>query len=198
MDAKSLMPFPGNRTPARRAEDSHPLPMLRREIDQLFDDFFRGFGFPVLADRMPAAMMAPRLDVSETENEIQIAAELPGIDEKDVEVTLVDDLLTIRGEKKAERKQDERNYHLMERSEGMFVRSLRLPFTAEAKEIKASFKDGVLTITIPKPKEVREKVQKITVARDESGDAQQVGTNQPQTAAQPEQSAAQPQQAAAE
>jgi HSP20 family protein len=164
--------------------------MLRREIDQLFDDFFRGFGFPVLADRMPAAMMAPRLDVSETENEIQIAAELPGIDEKDVEVTLVDDLLTIRGEKKAARKQDERDYRLMERSEGMFVRSLRLPFAAEASEIKASFKDGVLTITIPKPKEVREKVQKITLARNESGDEQQVGTNQPQTAAPPQQAAA--------
>ena len=86
----------------------------------------------------------------------------------------------------------------MERSEGMFVRSLRLPFTAEASEIKASFKDGVLTITIPKPKGVREKIQKITVARDESGDAQQARTNQPQTAAQPQQAAAQPQQASAQ
>jgi HSP20 family protein len=176
--ADPVSAFPGNRTLAQRPKDAHPIPMLRREIDQLFEDFFRDFGFSGMVDRMPT-MVAPRLDVSETEQEVQIVAEMPGINEKDIEVTLADDVLTIRGEKTAESDQKKRNYHLMERSQGMFMRSLRLPFTVDANQVKALFKDGVLTIAIPKPKEAQEKVKKIAVTRD--GDSTR--TQQPQAAA---------------
>jgi HSP20 family protein len=188
MDIKSIIPFQGKRVAARQREDAHPLPALRREIDDVFDDFFRSFGFPMLGGEMPAAKLVPRLDVSETEQEIQIQAELPGIDEKDVEVTLADDVLTIRGEKKAEQEKKERDYHLMERSQGTFVRSLRLPFTVDAGQVTAAFKNGVLTITIPKPKEVQQKTHKIAVTGD-SGTA---------AAQSPEQKPSQPQAAAAE
>jgi HSP20 family protein len=177
MDIKSIIPFQGNRAAGRQRDEAHPLPALRREIDGVFDDFFRSFGFPMLANEMPVAKLMPRLDVSETEQEIQIQAELPGIDEKDVDVTLADDVLTIRGEKKTEQEKKERDYHLMERSQGTFVRSLRLPFMVDAGQVTAAFKNGVLTITIPKPKEVQQKTQKIAVTGD-SGTAAAQSTQQ--------------------
>jgi len=180
MNIRSLIPFSGNRSMAQRPEDAHPVPMLRREIDQLFDDFFRDFGFPAMTDRMPA-MVVPRLDVSETDQEIQIAAELPGIDEKDIEVTLTDDVLTIRGEKKTETEQKKRDYHLIERSQGTFMRSLRLPVAVDASKVKASFKDGVLTLAIPKPPEAQQKVRKIAVTRGD-GKASEAATAQRQAA----------------
>jgi HSP20 family protein len=86
-------------------------------------------------------------------------------------VILADDVLTIRGEKKAEREQKERDYHLMERSHGTFSRSLPLPFAADPSQVKAGFKNGVLTVTIPKPKEVQEKQHRIEIERDTSGPA---------------------------
>ena len=110
----------------------------------------------------------PQIDVSESEHEIHVTAELPGLDEKDVEVILTNDMLTIHGEKKAEREQKDRDYHLMERSHGTFSRSLPLPFAADPSQVKAAFRDGVLTITIPKPKEVQEKMHRIEVQRDTS------------------------------
>jgi HSP20 family protein len=91
--------------------------------------------------------------VSETENEIRIRAELPGVSENDVEVTLTDDILTIRGEKKEERREEKENYFLSERTFGSFQRSLRLPFSADADKVKASFESGVLNVTVPKGRE---------------------------------------------
>jgi HSP20 family protein len=92
------------------------------------------------------------VDVAETDKEIRVCAELPGVDEKDIEVSLDGDLLTLRGEKKFEQeKGDEKtNYHLVERGYGRFQRSLRLPFQANPDEVKASFQNGVLTVTVPK------------------------------------------------
>jgi HSP20 family protein len=189
MDVKSLVPFRGSRAPARRHEDAHPLNALRREMDQVFDDFFRGFGFPLLVETISPALAMPRLDVSETEQEVQIAAEMPGIEEKDIEVTVADDVLTIRGERRVEEDKTERDFHLVERSQGSFVRSLRLPFSADASQVKASFKNGVLTIAVPKPKEVQQKVHKIALTESQGVGApeasQQAGqkTEQMQAAA---------------
>jgi HSP20 family protein len=187
MDVKSLVPFRGSRAPARRHEDAHPLNALRREMDQVFDDFFRGFGFPLLVETMPAAMAMPRLDVSETEQEIQIAAEMPGVEEKDIEVILAEDVLTIRGERRAEEDKTARDFHLVERSQGSFVRSLRLPFSADASQVKASFQNGVLTIAVPKPKEVQQKARKIALTKSDGAGApearQQEGQKTEQTQA---------------
>lgn len=177
MAGRSLLPFfSRNWSLSRSNEDTDPFMGFRREMNRVFDDAFRGFGrgfgMPSLLGpafgfgRMPMGTLMPQIDVSESEHEIQVTAELPGIDEKDVEVILADDMLTIRGEKKAEHEQKDRDYHLMERSHGTFSRSLPLPFAADPSQVKAAFKSGVLTVTIQKPKEVLEKQHRIEVQTD--------------------------------
>ena len=94
---------------------------------------------------------------------MKVTAELPGVDEKDVEVTLTDDLLTIKGEKKREQEKKEEAYHAVERSYGSFARSLRLPFAVDQSKVDAKFKKGVLTITMPKPPEAQKSAKKIEI-----------------------------------
>jgi HSP20 family protein len=171
MAGRSLLPFfSRNWSLSRSSEDTDPFMAFRRQMNRVFDDAFRGFGMPSLVGpafgRMPMATLMPQIDLSESEHEIQVTAELPGIDEKDVEVILADDMLTIRGEKKAEHEQKDRDYHLVERSHGTFSRSLPLPFAADPSQVKAGFKNGVLTVTIQKPKEVLEKQHRIEVQTD--------------------------------
>jgi HSP20 family protein len=171
MAGRSLLPFfSRNWSLSRPNEDTDPFMAFRREMNRVFDDTFRGFGMPSLLGpafgRMPMETLMPQIDVSESEHEIQVTAELPGIDEKDVEVILADDMLTIRGEKKAEHEQKDRDYHLMERSHGTFSRSLPLPFAADPSQVKAAFKNGVLTVAIQKPNEVLEKQHRIEVQTD--------------------------------
>jgi HSP20 family protein len=139
---------------------------------------------------MLAVVVTPQVEVSETDKELQVTAELPGIDPKDVEVTLVDDVLTIRGEKQAQQQEgQERDYHLTERSYGTFARYLRLPFHADPQQVQAAFKDGVLKLTIPKPEEAQQKVHRIAISTDGAS------TN---AAQQPDSAPAQQQAAAAE
>jgi HSP20 family protein len=97
-------------------------------------------------------MFNASMDVAEADNELRVCVDLPGVEEKDIDVTLDDDLLTIRGEKKSEQERGDKkeNYHLVERSYGSFQRSLRLPFHANPDEVKAAFENGVLTVTVPK------------------------------------------------
>ena len=121
---------------------------------------------------LPNGIIAPRIDVSETEKEIRIKAELPGVSENDIEVRLAEDVLTIRGECQKEHDESQQDYRVMERAHGTFVRSLRLPFSADANQVQASFKDGVLSISIPKPREEQQKVQRIEVKRDEANSSQ--------------------------
>ncbi|MBX6370221.1 MAG: Hsp20/alpha crystallin family protein [Rhodospirillales bacterium] len=138
---KSLLPFGFG---SERKELS-PFASLQREMDRLFSDFSRRFGEPFAEESFP------KLDICETDSEIKVTAELPGIDEKDIDVTLRDDVLTIKGEKKAEREEKEENYHLVERSYGSFSRSVRLPSGLDANKVKATMDKGVLTVTMPKP-----------------------------------------------
>ena len=140
-----------------------PFGSLRRDMERLFEDFSRDFGFGP-----PAAAgvgVAPRVDVSETESEIKIEAELPGVDEKDVEVVLSDGRLTIKGEKKQEKEEKKKDYHMVERSYGSFARSIALPFEADPNQVKASFAKGVLTVTVPKPPQVKAKQKKIAISK---------------------------------
>jgi len=145
MSLKSLIPIGRDRSAARR--DVAPFATLQREIDRLFDDFTRGW--PTVATAESA--LVPSIDVTETDKEIEITAELPGIEEKDVQVNLADGVLTIRGEKKAEKEQKDKNYRLVERSYGSFERSLELPDGVDPDAIKASIAKGVLKVTVPKP-----------------------------------------------
>jgi HSP20 family protein len=144
MSLRSLIPFGRERTSLTRP-DFHSFASLQREIDRLFDDFTRGF------PAATSASLAPSIDVSETDGEIEITAELPGLEEKDVEVTLEDQVLTIRGEKKAEKEEKDKNYRITERSYGSFYRALELPRGITEKDIKASLTNGVLKVTLPKP-----------------------------------------------
>jgi HSP20 family protein len=163
------MPFSRNQSMARWSEENDPFLAMRREMNRLFDDVFGGFGLPSafgpVLRQMPAA---PKIDVSETDNEIQITAEMPGIDQNDVEVLLEDDRLIIRGEKKEEREDKDRNYHVRERVQGAFSRTLPLPFAPDPNQVKAEFRNGVMTITIPKPQEVKQKQHRIEVQKDTS------------------------------
>jgi HSP20 family protein len=142
MNLKSLIPVGRDRTAAS------PFMSLQREIDRLFDDFSRGL--PTLTGNDTTALM-PNMDVTETDKEIEITAELPGLEEKDVQVNVADNLLTIRGEKKAEKEQKDKNYRLVERSYGSFERTLELPEGVNADAIKADISKGVLKVTVPKP-----------------------------------------------
>jgi HSP20 family protein len=167
MASRSLMPFSRNQSMARWSEENDPFLAMRREMNRLFDDVFDGFGLPSafgpVLRQMPAA---PKIDVSETDNEIQITAEMPGIDQNDVEVLLEDDRLIIRGEKKEKREDKDRNYHVRERVQGAFSRTLPLPFAPDPNQVKAEFRNGVMTITIPKPQEVKQKQHRIEVQKD--------------------------------
>jgi len=149
----------------RSDDNNKSLNSLQREIDKVFEDFGRGFGmtpFPGFAE--PGnRMLSPNIDVKETDKTIELTAELPGVSEKDVEVTIADNMLTIRGEKKAEKKEDKDNYHLLERTYGSFQRSLRLPFDAKAEDVDAQFKDGVLKVILAKPPEVAARTQKVEI-----------------------------------
>jgi HSP20 family protein len=140
-----------------------PFGSLRRDVERLFEDFSRDSGWSPPATTGMA--MAPRVDVSETDTELKVEAELPGIDEKDVEVILNDGRLTIKGEKKQEKEEKKKDYHLVERSYGSFARSIALPFEADPDQVKASFAKGVLTVTVPKPPEVKAKQKKIPIAK---------------------------------
>lgn len=134
---------------------------LRREMDRLWDDFF-GPGRRAL--RPLEAEWAPAVDVSETADKVVVKAELPGIDAKDIDISLSGDILTIKGEKKSEREEKKENYHLVERSYGSFSRSLRLPAAVDADKIEAGYKQGILTVTCPKKEEIKPKAIEVKTA----------------------------------
>jgi len=131
---------------------SDPFLSLHREMNRLFDDVLRGTGLPGAGQIQGSVsnLINASMNVSETDKEIRITAELPGVSEQDIDVSLDDDLLTIRGEKKFEQKDEKENFHFVERSYGTFQRSLRLPFTVNPDQVQASFENGVLTVTVPK------------------------------------------------
>jgi HSP20 family protein len=108
---------------------------------------------------------APPVDIYETEDAIVLKAELPGIDAKDVEVRVEDNTLYLKGERKYEKEVKEQNYHRVERSYGSFARSFSLPNSIDAEKVKAEYKDGLLTLTMPKREEAKPKTIKIDVAK---------------------------------
>ncbi len=146
-----------------KREPMREISRLRREMDRWFEDFFplrEWFGYrPFEGEWLPA------VDVSETPEQITVKAELPGIDPKEINISLTGDILTIKGEKKSEREEKKENYHLVERSYGSFSRSLGLPAAVEADKIEAKFEKGVLTITCPKKEQVQPKTIEIKTTK---------------------------------
>ncbi len=139
------------------------LAAIRDEMNRLFDDFFSGFPFPERRRGLMEGEWAPTVDVAETDENIVVTAELPGVKQNDVEISVVNDVLTLKGEKKEEKEIKKENYHRIERSYGSFQRSISLPTGVQADKAKATYKDGVLTITIPKVEEAKPKSIKINV-----------------------------------
>ena len=140
---KSLIPI-GRDSSLTRTE-ANPLAMLQQEMDRLFDGFSKSF------TGLSSRTLMPSMDLAETEKEIELTAELPGMEEKDVQLNVVDNQLTIRGEKKNQREEKEKDYHLVERNYGSFVRTVDLPPGVDLDSIKAVMSKGVLKVTVPKP-----------------------------------------------
>jgi HSP20 family protein len=166
--SRFLAPFGASRTPARWGD---PFVDLQREVNRVFDDVFRGFGMAPSGED-GSVMAAPRIDIDETDQAIEISAELPGVKQEEVEVSLDDDVLTIRGEKRCERK-DER-VCVSERFYGTFQRAVQLPFAPNPDQVQAQFDNGVLKITLPK-QEQAQKTRKIHVRATEGGQAAPTG-----------------------
>lgn len=141
-----------------RWEPFREVSRLRREMDRLWEDFF-GPGPRGL--RPLAEEWTPAVDVAETPEKVTVKAEVPGLDPKDIDISVVGDLLTIKGEKKSEREETKENYHLVERSYGSFSRALRLPPGVNADQIDAKYNKGVLTITCPKKEPTKPKAIEI-------------------------------------
>jgi HSP20 family protein len=136
---------------------------LHRAIDRLFENAWGG-GFPSLFTEAPRIRdVVPRADVIEDTKAFHVSIELPGMTDKDVAVSLTDRLLTIRGEKKEEKEQKDKDVYRSERRYGSFRRAFELPSDVDASKIEASFKNGVLTIDLPKTKEAQDKVKQIQV-----------------------------------
>jgi HSP20 family protein len=134
------------------------------EFDRFFDEFLRGFGSPVSRVVAPNAV-APRMDYSETDEEITLRAEMPGLEENDIDVSLENGVLTIRGERSEEReeKDDEKGFHHVETYRGSFHRALTLPAEVQQDEVSATYKNGILTVTLPKVPAEEPEVRSIPV-----------------------------------
>jgi HSP20 family protein len=134
------------------------LTSLREEMDQLWNCMFRDW--PTM--EFPRGDWIPSFDVSETKDNVVVKAEVPGMDPKDIDISLADGILTLRGEKK-DREEKEENYYLTESRYGSFSRSIRLPHEVQSDKIKANYKNGVLKVTMPKSEEAKKKEVKIKV-----------------------------------
>lgn len=156
MARHSLMPLPGNMI------SRDPFFSLQRSMNRLFEDAFGGSTMPAAGDTGDVYSVMPQMNISENDKEFRVTAELPGVAEKDVDVTLDDDILTIRGEKKVEKKEEKENYHVVERSYGQFQRSIRVPHSVKGDQVQARVENGVLTIVLPK-NQAQEKARHIEV-----------------------------------
>ncbi|MBX6747066.1 MAG: Hsp20/alpha crystallin family protein [Acetobacteraceae bacterium] len=150
--------FMSNRNDLTRGDD--PFVQLQRELGRVVEDVFRGApGFRTAF----GGGFAPSLDVKETNQGLEVTAELPGVSEDDIELSLENDILTIRGEKRDERKTEQRGLYMQERSYGSFQRSLRLPFAPDPGSASANFDKGVLRVTLPRPQQAQARDNRIPI-----------------------------------
>jgi HSP20 family protein len=163
MNVRELIPWNrGRDVTVRRGEERNPFLALHREVNRLFDDAFRGFDVaPFDFGRgLDRSLAWPNIEVSETEKEVKITAELPGLEEKDVEVELSNGVLAIKGEKKTET--EDKNRLFSERYYGRFERRIPVDDIEEDK-VNASFRNGVLTVTLPKTAQAQREVKRIAI-----------------------------------
>jgi HSP20 family protein len=159
--------------PTSAVRERRPFEALHREIDRLFDDFGGGFwrspfrrsvfDLEPFWRREPSWETAPAMDIAETEKAYEITAELPGMSESDVQVVASNGGVTIKGEKKEEKEEKKKDYYLSERRYGSFERRMQIPEGVDADKIEASFKNGVLTVTLPKTAQAQKPEKKISI-----------------------------------
>lgn len=164
MQIRDLIPW-GNKNEVSRQSEAGDgsLTALQRDINKAFDDFWKRFEQPSGGANGAVASFGPRADIADNGQDIEVSVELPGVDEKDIDVSLTNDVLTIRGERGGERKERKKDYYLVERSWGSFFRSIPLPAGVDTGKAEAEFKKGVLIIRLPKTPEAAAKVKKIEV-----------------------------------
>ncbi len=151
--------------PAQTPAPMDPFSAMRSEMDRVFENFL-GRGWPSMPGLMKTSeqgLVVPSMDIRENGSEIVIEAELPGMEEKDIDVSLNNGMLTIKGEKRSEQEKKEDNYHLTERRYGSFQRSFRVPDTVDPDKVEASLEKGVLHVTMAKKPEATSTPKKISV-----------------------------------
>lgn len=172
MNVRDLIPWRRERNqPAVQRRGSDRTRALQADINQAFEDFWRGFGLPapvfenVFGGGRSGALSdgLPRIDVRENEKEVDVEAELPGMEERDIDVSVAEGTLVIRGEKRAEREEKNRGYIRRERSFGRIERIVPLPDGLDVDHATAVFKNGVLTVAIPRTREAQDAVKHISV-----------------------------------
>jgi len=161
MTTRRISPVAKKSRYAVQSSEDNPLLSLRNNIDRLFDNFFRGIDISHLAATPP--MFSPSIDVADSGKELKVTMELPGMNEKDIDVSLTQNSLTIQGEKKDETEVKGSSYHRMERVYGSFTRTIPLPVEVNVDGARASYRKGVLSITIPKTEESLKEAKRIPV-----------------------------------
>jgi HSP20 family protein len=162
VELKSLIPFGRSGDPARTS-NLDPFAAMRRDMERMMNDTWRGFLTP--REAAPSALAAPRMDVAESDAGLTIKVELPGIDPKNVDLSIADGVLTLKAEQSKEReeKDEAKRYHLVERSHGAYMRRLALPFDPDEDKMSATFANGLLTIDVPRSGDAMQKTRKIPV-----------------------------------
>lgn len=164
-DLLSRRPSRANRLALRR-EGETPMLAIQNEMNRMFDQFFTDdFPFSTRLVARPAMDFLPKLDISETETEYKVTAELPGMEEKDIQIRLEKDTLVLSGEKKTETEEKEKTYHRVERSYGSFERVIPFDTQLDEDKVSAVFKNGVLTITLPKAGDAIRKSRQIEIKK---------------------------------
>ncbi|MBZ9699912.1 MULTISPECIES: Hsp20/alpha crystallin family protein [unclassified Mesorhizobium] len=166
MSVRDLIPFGRERgqVPSLlRDGERDPFMSLHREVNRLFDDVFRGFGsgLPSLSSVAADGARWPSVEISDTGKEVRVTAEVPGMEEKDIEVLLDDDVLTLKGEKRSETEDKERQFS--ERYYGRFERRIPLGIEVEQDNVEARFRNGVLTVTLPKTARAQAQAKRIEI-----------------------------------
>ena len=156
----AIKEFLSKNLPVLRKEDSNPFLSLQQEMNSMFSRFSNNFLAPFRDDPWSTF---PKVNVKESKRDIEVSAELPGLDQKDIEISISDNVLTLRGEKRLESETKEDNYYRIERSYGSFNRSVMLPSEVIPDKTDAKFKNGVLTIKVPKKPESEQKTKKIEI-----------------------------------
>lgn len=147
--------------PSRRRSDVMVDPF--RRMDDLVERLWQGFPLGEIAEKEFETEFMPNVDISETDKQLIVKAELPGIAREDIDISLDEGYLIIKGEKKQEKEESGKHFHRVERAYGSFHRSLRLPTVVEKDKIEATFKDGVLTVVLPKSEEAKKKITHVSV-----------------------------------